>query len=101
MCIPRLLSPALALFAALGMAGCGSSLGTQIPHSAGGLPPDAPPGPAVQQPSPDVYDVPPPRPTKLISEEEQAKLEAELTAVRNKVNAQAGVRQTDRPDSGR
>jgi hypothetical protein len=97
----RFLVTLLAFTAALGLMGCGSSLGTQIPPSAGGLPPGAPAQAAVQPPFPNVYVVPPPRPTKLITEEEQARLEAELTAIRSKVNAQAGVSESERSPGDR
>jgi hypothetical protein len=62
----------------------------------GGPPADAPPRAAEQAPFPNVYDTPPPRPAKLATEEEQAKIEAELTAIRNKVNAQADALEKER-----
>lgn len=77
----------LALAAAVAVAGCASSLGTQLPF--GGLPPDAPSRAAVQPAYPQVYDIPPARETKLATEQEQAAIEAELAALRKKLNARA------------
>jgi hypothetical protein len=96
----RLLAAPLALAAAFGMSACGS-VGTQIPPSLGGLPPEAPPRPAVQSQFPNVYDTPPVRPAKLMSEQEQAKTEAELAAVRNRVNATAEALQKEPIDPRR
>jgi hypothetical protein len=48
-----------------------------------------------------VHDVPPPRAARLISEEEQAKLEAELAAIRNRMNTQAGGSQREQPRGAR
>jgi hypothetical protein len=61
----------------------------------GSLPADAPPAPAEQRPFPHVYDLPPARPAKLITEEEQARLEAELTSLRRKVNSRADALEKD------
>jgi hypothetical protein len=76
------------LAAALAVAGCGSVPGT-TPVAIGSLPPDAPPAPAEPAPFPNVYDVPPARPAKLMTEDEQARVEAELTALRKKVDSRA------------
>jgi hypothetical protein len=46
---------------------------------------------------PDVHDLPPPRPTKLMSEREQTRLEAELTALRKRVNAKGATEERNRP----
>lgn len=91
MLVPRLLGMPLVLSAVLAIAGCGSSVGTGIPPWAGGMPPDAPARAAVPAPYPNVYDIPPGRPTKLISESEQARIEAELAAIRSRVSAQANA----------
>ena len=97
--ISRLLGPPLALVATLGVGGCGSSIGTSVPPWAGGVPPGAPQRAEVQAPYPNVQDPPVPRPTKLISEPEQARIEAELMAIRNKNNAQSGAPQKERTGS--
>jgi hypothetical protein len=77
----------LTLVATLAVAGCGSSLGTQAPF--GGPPPEALPRAAVQPAYPHVYDTPPARENKLATEQEQAAIEAELAALRKKLNARA------------
>jgi len=99
--VSRLMSTPLALVAALGIAGCGSSVGTRVPTWAGGLPPEAPAPAAVQAVFPDVHDIPPPRPAKLITEQEQARIEAELAAIRTKMNTQAGTLQKERARDSR
>ena len=95
--IPRLLGVLLAHVAVLGAAGCGS-LGSDsgIAGLGGGPPPDAPERAAVQPPYPNVYDVPPPREAKLIPAAEQNKIEAELAASRQRVNAQGDALQKER-----
>jgi hypothetical protein len=90
----RLLDVPLVLAAALAAAGCGSVPGAN-PAMIGSLPPDAPAAPAEQRPFPHVYDIPPARPAKLITEEEQARLEAELTALRRRVNSRADALEKD------
>jgi hypothetical protein len=97
--VSRLLGPPLALATVLGVGGCGSSIGTSVPPWAGGVPPEAPQRAEVQAPYPNIQDSPVPRPTKLISETEQAKIEAELTAIRNKTSAQSGASQKERTGS--
>ena len=88
--VARLSGLVLTLGAAMAAAGCGSVPGsTGTPTAFGSPPPNAPAAPAEQPPFPHVYDQPPPRPAKLITEEEQARLEAELTALRKRVNGRA------------
>ena len=99
---PRLLGISLALTAALGVAACGSSsVGTQVPAWAGGLPPGAPQRAAVQPPFPNLNDRPPARPAKLMSEQEQTRLEAELATVRDRVNRQTETLQKESADERR
>ena len=87
--ILRLLGALLALAAAPGLAGCGASVGDSVPTWAGGLPPATPARASAPPPYPDVDDIPPPRQVELISQPEQAEIEAELMAIRRKANAQA------------
>ena len=87
MILSRLIGAPMLLTAALAVAGCGSVPGT-TPVAMGSLPPDAPARPAEQAPFPNVYDAPA-RPAKLMTEEEQTRLEAELTALRKRVNSRA------------
>ena len=89
----------LTLVASLAVAGCGSSLGTQMPF--GGLPSEAPPRAAVQPAYPHVYDTPPPRETRLATEKEQMAIEAELAALRKKVNARADALEREETGSRR
>jgi hypothetical protein len=58
-----------------------------MPESLGGLPPDAPRGPAIPYAYPPVHDMPPPRSTEPLSEEQQYRLEKELSAVRDRQEA--------------
>ena len=77
------------LLAAFGLAlmasACASSLGNKLPIWAGGEPAGAPAPPAEPAHYPNVYDLPPPRPAKLISGSQQAQDEAELGALQQKL----------------
>lgn len=57
-------------------------LGDQLPQGMGGLPPGAPARTSTPQPYPAVHDLPPPRATTPLNEDQQLKLERELEAVR-------------------
>jgi hypothetical protein len=59
-------------------------LGDQVPQSLGGLPPGVPARTAAPPPYPAVHDVPPPRATTPLNEDQQLKLERELEAVRTR-----------------
>jgi hypothetical protein len=85
----RLLSASLATATALAASGCASNFGTSIPAWAGGEPPGLPAAAPESTTAnyPNVYDVPPPRPTKLMSQDQATRTEAELAALRKKVNA--------------
>ncbi len=89
--IPLLrLAAALAVsVAALAAGGCSSSLVDSVPSWAGGEPTGTPERPAIPTEYPPVNDRPPARNTKLITEEEQAKLERQLATVRDSQAAQA------------
>jgi hypothetical protein len=69
---------------AVALAGC--SPGPMIDRLPGdmGLPPGAPARPATPYQYPAVHDMPPPRSTATMTEEEQLKLERELQAVRDR-----------------
>jgi hypothetical protein len=97
----QLFRTALTILAALGIAACSSTGGTQSANWIGGPPPDAPPRAAVQPPFPNVYDVPRPRPARLMSDQERAQAETELKAARDKVNAQSGAVQSQPNDRNR
>ena len=78
----RSVLPALGLAVAL----CGCSSGAFIDKLPGemGEPPDAPARPANPYAYPAVHDMPPPRATPTMSEDQQIKLESDLAAVRDR-----------------
>lgn len=82
--------PASLALTAILLAGCSSTQIDQIPHSIGGLPQAAPARPAVQPAYPAVHDMPPARAQPLLDEEEQKRLENDLTKVRNRQGNPAG-----------
>jgi hypothetical protein len=65
-------------------------LGDRLPSDLGGLPAGAPARSATTYQYPAVHDMPPPRSTKTMSEEEQVRLEKELRAVRDRQESRAG-----------
>ena len=75
--------------AILTSAGCSSSAIDSIPDWAGGIPVGTPERPIQAAEFPPVNERPPPRDTKLITEEEQTKLERELAAARARQAVQA------------
>lgn len=86
----------------VGLVGCsaGPLIGDRLPEAAGGLPAGAPARPTTPYQFPAVHDMPPPRDTKPLSDEDQAKLEKELQATRDRQAAQAGddaAAQQDQP----
>lgn len=81
---------AIVMLAAL-LAGCSAgSIGDTMPESMGGLPAGAPARPNVtNRQFPAVHDMPAPRSTQPMSEEEQVKLEKDLQGLRDRQNAAA------------
>ena len=77
---------ALALSCAL--AACGTHVGDVSP-TLGGLPQGAPQRPAETMPYPNVYEVRPKRQATPLSDDEQKKLESELTKLRDEQNQRA------------
>jgi hypothetical protein len=75
---------ASALFAILGMSGCSTAQIDNIPKEIGGLPEGAPKRADVPPGYPAVHDMPPPRATTLLDEEQQKRMEADLIATRNR-----------------
>jgi hypothetical protein len=77
---------------ALLLAACTSTL-SSLPPALGGEPPGTPERPAEPAAYPAVHDMPPPRANTVLTEEEQKKAQADLTALRNaqekRVNAAA------------
>src|SRR4051812_26522294 len=81
----RLLTAALLTAGAAILAGCTvGSLGDNMPTAAGGLPENTPARPATPAVYPAVHDLPPPRTDNVLTDEERAKLEADLIAARNR-----------------
>jgi hypothetical protein len=70
----------LALAGAL-LASCSSVL-SELPTAAGGLPEGTPERPTTAPAYPAVHDMPPPRPAAVLTEEQRKRAEAELVAVR-------------------
>jgi hypothetical protein len=67
-----------------------TSLGEKLksmPESLGGLPPDTPKAPAMPYQYPAVHDMPPPRASEPMSEDQQYRLEKELSAARDRQEA--------------
>ena len=89
---------ALALAGALN--GCSAGPLEQLPPSMGGLPPDAPQPPKATYQYPAVHDMPPPRPTEPLSEDQQWKLEHDLKTLRDRQEKQTGtLAKTDQGDN--
>lgn len=82
--------------AALSMSGCSSLFVDSIPTWAGGEPAGTPERPAAQPEYPPVNERPPSRSTTVITEDEQGRIERELTAARNAQAARAKEVQEDR-----
>jgi len=82
------------VIAAIALSGCAAAVIADLPAPVG-LPEDAPArdDPARPQVYPDVHDTPPASQDRLLTEEEQARLQAELRATRAR---QAGPSASDR-----
>jgi hypothetical protein len=81
---------AVAILAAV-LSGCSAgSIGDTLPESMGGLPGGAPARPNVtNRQYPGVHDIPPPRASQPMSEDDQVKLEKDLQGLRDRQNAVA------------
>jgi hypothetical protein len=76
-----------ALFAGAGtLGGCsaGSSVADHVPTALGGLPEGTPQRSKTMSAYPAVHDMPPARPTSVLTDAEQTKLESDLAAARNR-----------------
>ena len=82
--------PAAVLFAlaTLALSAC-SSTGDVLSEKLGGLPANAPQRPATTPPAPNVYEVRPTREARPLSDDEQKKLESELTTLRESQKTRA------------
>ena len=63
------------------LAACSTAL-SEMPKEIGGLPAGTPARPDAAPAYPAVHDMPPPRTTAVLNEEERKKVEAELAAIR-------------------
>lgn len=84
-----LLAATIAAAVAPALAGCSSVL-SELPQSAGGLPADAPARPAIPADYPAVNDVPNDR-APIMSDKDRQKLEADLAAARAETARRAGT----------
>ena len=85
-CFARGALPALLLAAAVAIAGCaGATVADHVPTAIGGLPDATPPRPGTPSAYPAVNDMPSPRDDKVLTSEEQHKIEDELIAARTRV----------------
>jgi hypothetical protein len=78
----------LLLTLAAALSACGSTI-AKLPEGLGGLPESAPQRPAETMPFPQVYEVRPTRGAKPLNDDEQKKLESELTTLRDNQNKRA------------
>ena len=69
-------------FAGVGPLASCSTMGGDIPTAMGGLPDGAPERPQTPAPYPAVHDMPPPRKSTVMTEEEKKKVEAQLAVMR-------------------
>src|SRR5262245_37448703 len=87
----RVVAAALLLAGALALGGCSAgSLTDHIPSAAGGLPEGAPQRAASPPPYPAVHDMPRPRDSAVLTEEEQTRLERDLARARDRLSGQGG-----------
>jgi hypothetical protein len=77
----RMASLAVVCTAAMAGASCTTTL-SELPSQIGGLPRGTPDRPAAPPVYPAVHDMPPPRATAVLTEEQKKKVEAELAAMR-------------------
>ena len=82
---------ALALATATSLAGCSSGAVIDQMPSTMGLPAGTPERPTTPYVYPAVHDMPPPRATPTMSEEQQVKEEEEMKAVRDRQEARDGA----------
>src|SRR5690349_10621594 len=74
------------------LAGCSQApFLEKLPASMGGLPSDAPAAPTKSYQYPAVHDMPPPRATKPLDEQQQQQLEQNLETVRDRQEKRTGT----------
>src|SRR5258708_3004062 len=82
---------ALACACSAMLASC-STVFSEMPPQVGGLPEGTPERPAAPPAYPAVHDMPPPRVTAVLTEEEKRKVESELAAIRAEQARRAAAR---------
>jgi protein TonB len=87
--IPFAPRAACALALAWLLAACGGATYGRLPEKLGGLPESAPQRPAETMPFPNVYEPRPKRQAAPLNDDEQKKLESELTKLRDDQNQRA------------
>jgi hypothetical protein len=92
----RYQSAAILFFLTLSASGCSTAAVDSIPNWAGGKPEGAPPRLAAEMEYLPVNERPPARDTKIVTVEEQAKIEKELAAARDAQAKQAAQVKKDR-----
>src|SRR5262249_49197295 len=88
----------LALAGALLLSSCanfGNNLGNELPTMIGGMPQSIPERPQTPPESRAVHDMPPPRKSKVMTEEEKKRAEAELATMRAQQARRAQSAATD------
>jgi hypothetical protein len=83
------LAGALLLSSCANMTDVGNKLGSEMPTMVGGLPQGTPERPQAPPAFPAVHDMPPPRNTKVMTEEEKKRAEAELAGMREQQTRRA------------
>jgi hypothetical protein len=78
------------LLCATALAACSSTI-ADLPSQVGGLPAGTPERPVAPAAYPAVHDMPPPRQDTILTEEEQKQATAELSALRERQERQAGA----------
>jgi hypothetical protein len=82
---PRIVAAALIACASVLVSGCsGSMIADHMPTVVGGLPEDTPARPATEAAYPAVHQMPPPRSTAPLNNDQQKQLEDDLVAARNR-----------------
>lgn len=81
---------ACAIAVACLLGACGATIGS-VPEKLGGLPATAPERPAETMPFPNVYEPRPKRQATPLNDDEQKKLESELTKLRDEQNQRASA----------
>jgi hypothetical protein len=80
---------------ALTLAGCSSTLFSEIPSSVGGLPAGTPERPSTPAAYPAVHDMPPPRSDTVLTDAEQKKIQSDLNTARDQQSKRSTAASAD------